>query len=100
CLISSSSSSALTFGAVKVRKTNSLFSSSLKYCINTLIFNAFLRDFFQAHIGQKRLSQLFERCNLVFSIVLSATINKNVLHSLMRSNDLSLTCLPIRVCSS
>src|SRR5699024_5457264 len=100
CLISSSSSSDLTLGAVKVRKTKSLFFSSLKYCINTLIFSAFFRDFFQAQIGQKRLSQLFERCNLVFSIVLSATINKNVLHSLMRSNDLSLTYLLIRFCSS
>src|SRR5699024_6633128 len=100
CLISSLSSSAFIFGAVKVRKTNSLLSSSLKYCIKTPIFNAFLRDFFQAHIGQKRCSQLFDRYNLVFSIVLSATINKNVLHSLIRSNVLSLTCLPIRVCSS
>src|SRR5699024_864144 len=99
-MINSSSTSDLTFVTLKDINTKSFLSSSLKYCINTLIFNAFLRDFFQAQIGQNRLSQLFERCNFVFSIVLSATINKNVLHSLMRSNDLSLTCLPIRVCSS
>src|SRR5699024_11602374 len=88
--------SALTFGAVKVRKTKSFLSSSLKYCINTLIFNAFLRDFFQAQIGQNRLSQLFERCNFVFSIFLSATINKKVLHSLILSYDYLISCFPYK----
>src|SRR5699024_2679660 len=87
-------------GAVKVKNKNSLFSSFFKYCMRILIFSAFLRAFFHVQTGQNRCSQLLERCNLVFSIVLSATINKNVLHSFTRSSVFSVTCELIKVCNS
>src|SRR5699024_12737921 len=65
-----------------------------------LIFNAFFLAFFQAQTGQNRFSQLLDRCNLVFSIVLCPTMNKNVLHSSTRSNVFSLTCLLMNTCKS
>src|SRR5699024_12772116 len=52
---------------------------------------ASLRDFFHAQIGQKRFLQVFPFCCFFFSMLSSATIIMNVLHSSTSSNIFSET---------
>src|SRR5699024_12545550 len=72
-----------------VHKINSLFSSCFKLAIITDIARLSLRDFFHAQIGQKRFLHVFPLCCFFFSILSSATIIMNVLHSFTSSNIFS-----------
>ena len=70
---------------------NSFFSSCLIYCIIKDNPNASLRALRQAHTGQKRFLHGFALYNFFFSNVLSATNDKNVLHSLLTESQIKKT---------
>src|SRR5699024_6662338 len=79
------------FGSVRVSIINSCCSSCFKLAIITDSARASLRDFFHAQIGQKRFLQVFPLCCFFFSMLSSATIIMNVLHSFTSSNIFSET---------